>query len=202
MTSVDQASALRERLEHGRHLEASGQVLQAELIYVGVLEQWPSSIDAVMRLARLALRRGDSTRAVHLLQAAARTNPTNPQLGVDLAVALANAEQLPAAIKAIESTLSDSPSHSTAWLLLGQLREASGDPRGALKALYQAVTHAQRAGQWKDVETTPPEIFDEVVTAIERVRRGRRDLFLGAYDELRLQHGAAALARVDRAVTG
>ena len=202
MTRIDQAADLHGRLEHGHQLEAAGQVLQAELIYVGVLKRWPSSIDAVMRLARLALRRGDSTRAVQLLQAAARTNPTNPQLGVDLAVALANAERLPEAITTIEATLSNTPSHCAAWLLLGQLREASGDSSGALKAVYQAVTRAQRAGQWKDMETTPPEIFDEVVAAIERVRRGRRELFLGAYDELRQQHGALALARVDRAVTG
>lgn len=202
MTSVDQSTSLRGRLLHAHQLEVAGQALQAELMYVGLLKQWPSSIEAVTRLARLALRRGDFTRAVQLLQPAAQTNPLNSQLGVDLAVALANSERLPEAIKAIELTLSNSSSNCVAWLLLGQLREASGDSSGALKALYQAVTRAQRAGQWKDVESTPPEIFDGVVAAIERVRDGRRELFLGAYDELRRQHGATALARVDCAVTG
>lgn len=202
MTRVDHAADLRARLAHAHRLEVAGQVLQAELIYNGVLKQGPGNIEAVTGLARLALRSGDSSQAVQLLQAAARMYPLNSQLGVDLAVALANAGQLPAAIKSIESTLAITSSHHVAWLLLGQLREAMGNSSGALNAFYQAVTRAQRAGQWKDVESTPPEILAAVVAAIEWVRNGRRELFLGAYDELRQQHGPTALARVDRAVTG
>ena len=76
-------------------LEASGQVLQAELLYVKELERFPGDIEASSRLAHMAMQRGDSARAVSLLQAAAQVHPEHIRLAIDLAVVLANTERSP-----------------------------------------------------------------------------------------------------------
>jgi aspartate beta-hydroxylase len=85
--------------------------------------------------------------------------------------------------------------------LLGEVREVLGDADGALKAWYQAVTRAQRNGQWHGTDSTPPHLLEAVVHAIGVVREGRRGLFFGAYDDLRRGFGADALRRVDRALS-
>ena len=193
---------VRQQLEHARQLESGGQVLQAESRYIALLKHWPGCVEASMRLAQMALGRDDSIRAIQLLQAANRVSPGNAQLAVELAVLLAHAEQLHEALETMEVALGHSPNDCAAWLLLGQLREASGDASGALKAWFQAVTRAQRAGQWTSEATTPTQILEAVVRAIEQVRLRRRELFFGAYDLLLQQHGAVALSRVERALTG
>jgi aspartate beta-hydroxylase len=193
---------LRSGLSRAMQLEASGQVLQAELLYVKELERFPGDVDASARLAHLAMQRGDSARAVSLLRDAVRVHPTHIRVAIDLAIALANSERIGEAITALEAGLQHTASYPPAWLLLGQLRQAAGDADGALKAAYQAVTRAQRAGQWKDAQTTPPHLLDAVVAAVEQVRVGHRQLFYGAFDDLRQQYGAAELARVDRALSG
>lgn len=192
----------RSGLARAMQLEASGQVLQAELLYVKELERFPGDVDASARLAHMAMQRGDSARAVSLLQDAARVHPAHIRLAIDLAIALANTDRVAEAIAALEAGLGHTTSYPPAWLLLAQLRQAAGDADGALKATYQAVTRAQRAGQWKDAETTPPHLLDAVVAAVEQVRLGRRKLFYGAFDDLRQKYGASELARVDRALSG
>ena len=93
------------------------------------------------------------------------------------------------------------PASPTAWLALGDLREQRGDRLAALQAWFRAVTSAQLAGQWLDSASTPSELLDSVLRAIEQVRLRRRELYFGAYEDLRQAFGAAALARVDHALS-
>jgi aspartate beta-hydroxylase len=85
-------------------------------------------------------------------------------------------------------------------LLLGRARHAAGDRNGALRAWYQAVMRAQRAGLWIDAGTTPPQLLQDVLLAIAQLRDGQRELLFASYDELRQREGNAAVQRVDRAV--
>jgi aspartate beta-hydroxylase len=64
------------------------------------------------------------------------------------------------------------------------------------------VTRAQREGEWVDEASTPPALLDAVLDAIGRVRRGRRELFFGAFDAVRQQYGGESVARVERALLG
>jgi len=192
----------RADLDHALACEARDEILQAEAIYRAVLQRAPGQADASQRLAHLALRRGQAAAAVSLLESALRLAPGHPQLNIDLAIALANADDFPAAISSLEATLGTTPDNSPAWLLLGQLRDSTGDRAGALKAWYQAITRAQRAGFWKDRETTPVHLLDAVIDAIAAVRQGRRELFFAVLDTARQQFGAKAVTRVERALTG
>jgi aspartate beta-hydroxylase len=193
---------LRQLLTQAHELELDGQVVKAEAIYFSVLARWPANVEASTRLAHFALERGSPERAAQLLEKALKSNPTDAQLAVDFAVALTHSGKLKNAIESLETTVVAVPDSCLAWLLLGQLKDAAGDAKGALKAFFQAVTRAQRDGVWKDEASTPTTLLSAVIQAIERVRLGRRELFFGAFESLRQQYGNRELERVDRALTG
>src|SRR3982751_2216567 len=109
MRETDFDRELRADLERALACEARNEVLQAEVIYSAVLRRRPGQAEASQRLAQLALKRGQAAHAVRLLEAALRSKPDHPQLGIDLAIALANADDLPAAIASLESTLARAP---------------------------------------------------------------------------------------------
>ncbi|CAN5320653.1 hypothetical protein BH11PSE9_BH11PSE9_19950 [soil metagenome] len=193
---------LRLRFERARWLEQAGQVLQAELLYVAIVDDAPGHLPATHRLAQLAMNRGDFARATKLLRGAQQVHPSNSEIAIDLAVVQLEAEEPDQARNTLESTLARNPKFATGWLLLAQVRDALGDGGGALRACFEAVTCAQRAGLWLDENTTPPGLTDAVLSAIERVRAGQRELFFGAYQSIRQEFGATALGRVDRALAG
>ena len=189
-------------LEQARRYAQSGQVLEAELMYRSILEYSPGHVRASSELAQLMLLQGDAQRAIQALRELVQVHPNDAELSLDYAAALADAGHLSDAIAFVEGVLVTRASHFPTWLFLGHAKQADGDRIGALRAWYKAVTGAQRAGLWKDPETTPAGILAPVVEAIEQVRVGRRELLFDAYDDLRKQHGATELRRVDRALTG
>lgn len=101
----------------------------------------------------------------------------------------------------LEVAVCTDPSDPLLWLQLGLQREQQGQSLKALQAWFQAVTRAQQAHQWIDEASTPSEWMDLILHAIEQVRRRRRELYFGSYEALRLEHGAQALERVDRALS-
>lgn len=182
--------------------DRSGNVLHAETIYLRVLVDWADCAAALRRLAQLAMGRDDVARAVHFLKVAATAHPADDNLAIDFAVALIANDRPDLATNALEAHLLQVPSSHTAWLLLGQIRDAIDDRSGALAAWYQAVSRAQRAGAWLDEETTPEALLNAVTHAIEQVHAGRRGLLLGALDGVAHQFGHHSLKRVYRAVSG
>ncbi|MEO7337901.1 MAG: aspartyl/asparaginyl beta-hydroxylase domain-containing protein [Caldimonas sp.] len=193
---------LQRRLETAAAHERNGRTLKAESLYLSILEEAPRNVAALRRLAHFALTRRDTPRATALLRLAIGTDPQNAQLEVDLAVAHMAVDEVAEATEVLQRTVEKAPSHFPAWLLLGEIRDSVGDRPGALRAWYQAVTRAQRAGQWIDQGSTPPPLLESVIKAIERVRTGRRELFQASYEDLRQTHGPQALKRVDRALSG
>jgi aspartate beta-hydroxylase len=182
--------------------ENSGQTLQAELIFLGVLIECPNDPDASAGVARLAMLRGDSMRAITFLEPALRAHPGVDQLTIDLALAhLANGTPA-VAVTVLEAALMRTPSHFVAWLLLGQIKDEAGDEAGASKAWYQAVTRAKREGQWTDAQNTPIALANAIEHARVKVQAYRRELLFGCYENLRERFGAQELTRVELALTG
>ncbi len=188
--------------ERAVQLEQSGQTLQAELLFLGVLNKCPNDPRASAGVARLAMLRGDPARALTFLEPASRAHPEIDQLVIDLALAHLATGSSTAAVSSLESALKRAPSHLLGWLLLGQIRHEMGDGAGANKAWYQAVTRAKRAGQWSDAQNTPAQLADVISQAKEKVRQSRRELFFGCYEDLRQEFGPQELKRVDRALSG
>jgi len=126
----------------------------------------------------------DSERTA-LAQAESRVSSGRPDQAIDL----------------LEAMLALDPSDPVAWLRLGDLSETQGNRLRALQGWFEAITRAQISGRWTDQSTTPTELLDSVVNAIEQVRGRRRELYFGSYEDLRRQHGTKPLERVDRALS-
>ena len=156
-------------LQESEDCRLRGRTTEAERLLGKALTQWPDSLEAAMRLAQLALDRQDFGRAIELLQEACQRNPDEPQAALDLAVVHLNTGNPQAAVAVLEASLARTPEFCNGWLLLGQVREALGDELGALTAWYQAITRARRAGWWTDESTTPPQLLDAVLHAVDRV---------------------------------
>lgn len=201
MTAAQESQDIERRLGLAREFDRLGQLQQAEQIYAQIFAARAHPAVAT-RLAQIAMGRGDRGRAVQVLDRAVALNPDDGQLAIELAVIHAHDNDLATAIAVMASAVERLPDFYTGWLLLGNLRDTHGDARAALRAWYQAVVRAKNEGMWNSANTTPPDILDSVVHAIEQVRSHRRDIYFDSYDDLRVQHGAAALKRVDRALSG
>lgn len=190
------------RLRQADALRDSGQVLQAELLYLDVLKRWPGARPALVALAALALQRGDAPRAIGFLSTAAAHHPDDWPVLLDLALLHLRAGDAAQARKTLEPATRDSPDFYEGWLLLGHALDALGESRAALKAYLQAIVGARHQGRWMDERSTPPALLSAVLQAAKRLREQRRELLLASYDPLRDAHGPDALARVDRALSG
>jgi len=202
MSATQPAQDLDRRLSQARSLDSSGQSLQAALLYSAILQDHPGNVEATLQTARFALSSGQTARALELLSGIAAKHPEDGELSLEWAVALANTGDLKSAVEVLEATLQRLPDFYTGWLLFAEFRDAQGDDAGALQARFQAVTRARRFGAWKSRQTTPPELLDSVMRAIEQVRSRRREIYFASYGDLRRQHGPEALKRVDRALSG
>jgi aspartate beta-hydroxylase len=104
-------------------------------------------------------------------------------------------------LEELEADVAADRSDPLLWLQLGDMRAQDGQRLPALLAWFEAVTRAQVQGQWLDASSTPASALDSVVNAIKQVRSRRREIYFGSYEFLRVQHGAAALMRIDRALS-
>ena len=197
MPSMDKQEQLRAALE----IRQQGNAHQAQAILANTLEHFPGDVDLSRQFALGAEAIGERATALACLRRAidAQSHHSH-QLSLDLASLLAADAQEGAGIKVLEQSLFISPEHPVSWLLLGQLRAATGSHAGALRANYEAVTRAQCSGQWLSEATTPEPLMDAVLHAFESVRAGKREILFASYAHLREQSPSGSLDRVDYAL--
>jgi aspartyl/asparaginyl beta-hydroxylase (cupin superfamily) len=126
--------------------------------------------------------------------------PEDTTLRFELAQVQAQLGLLAESLQQVETVLAQAPDQHAAWLMLAELRDAAGDGFGALRARYQAIHRAQRAGQWLGPDSTDPAILEAVLRHIDRLRRDRRDWLHQSFDTVRRDCGGAAVARVETAL--
>lgn len=192
----------RMQLNQAHALVARGEVLRAEMAYLAILQEWPSNCDALVAIAELALLRDDVERATSHFELAVQHHPQDDALLLRWAEVCNSLGQPTQAKLLVEKILSRSPANFVAWLMLGWLRHAAGDGIGSLRAWYQAMTCAQKAGHWLDEATTPQHLVDNVLAVAAHLRIGTREMLFESYETIRQQIGSSKLARVDRALTG
>ena len=172
------------------------------MLYRAVLNDYPDCVPAARAIAAFALERGDARTAQAHLASAIKFAPHDTDVLLAYSQVLWKLGAVEDARTALEMLVTVDAGQHVAWLLLGEIREASGDGHGALRAWYQAITRAQAAGIWLNRDTTDPVIVDAVMRNIERLRKGRREYLFDSFQNVRDAFGTLAVARVERALTG
>jgi aspartate beta-hydroxylase len=178
----------------------SGQVLEAERACLLRLETDPDDIEALKVVAVAAMRRGDPLRAILKLTRAATLDPADPIARYHLARAHELGGNTIAALAWYETALQLSPEFHVARLNYGAALDRAGEPRRALWQWARALRDAQALGRWLDAASTPSGLAPLVERAVAEVRAQRRAMLADALAPIEARHGAAALARVRRAL--
>lgn len=181
---------------------AAGQVLEAELGSLNVIETVPDCLPALTVIAQCAAQRDDHARAAVYWAKARAVAPDDEALLHHELLALANQGDF-AGADAILLThwRRCGKLNAENWLLWGHFKHRLAQPELALKAWFRAVSQAQRQGRWLNDATTAPGVKQMVLTAMRHLAVGKTELLRSALLPVRAECGDAALTRVDRAVS-
>ncbi len=115
-------------LSETNYVECSNRVVK-------VLQQDPSSYEALLLRARLLRSQGDLTNSIEVLQRAQGLYPSSAQVAFELALSQLANRNLVEAINRLYSAITFDPRYPEANLLLAQLQMAQGDNAGAATTL-------------------------------------------------------------------
>ena len=200
--SLDVTKPLDPRLAKAHGHARRGEVLQAELLYQGILADDPGCADAARAVASLAAQREDWARARSHYQLALRSEPNDTETQLELAQVLCRLDQPDAAAALLRQAVLLRPDQPLAWLLLGDVLDLMGHSLAATKAHYQAITRAHKLGQWLDFSTVHPTLVEHVTRIMASVTAGRRAHLLQSFEATRTEFGARSVDRVERALWG
>ncbi|HET6553873.1 MAG TPA: aspartyl/asparaginyl beta-hydroxylase domain-containing protein [Dyella sp.] len=187
--------ALREMALNGLR---QGDAMLAEQYFARLLEQLPDDAQALQFVAGRHLMRGDSARAVTMLQAAALAQPLNGDVLHQLGAAQLSAGDLQGAVASLRRGLDVAPHMFVARLRLGIALEQLGESHDAVLAYFGAVNTAQAQGRWLSDDTTAPGIQGAVKHAMRFIDAGRRSTFDAVLQPLRERYGRSELTRVEQ----
>jgi aspartate beta-hydroxylase len=180
---------------------AAGQVLQAEMRSLQLIESCPDCLDALTVVAQCSSGRNDHARAADYWAKARALAPEDGWLLHHEALSLANQGDFSRADALFtERWTNRGTLIPESWLLWGQLKHRLGQPQLALKAWFRAIGQAQRQGRWLNEATTEAPIRPMVLVATQQLAAGKRELLRNALQPVRNEVGDAQLARIDRAV--
>ena len=192
---------LERELAAVQSMMATGQVLQAELACLKLVECHPNCIPALVTIAQCSSDRDDHGRAAEFWQRALIASSGDEGLLFRRCLALANGGDLDAAGTELlthwHQTQRLAPD---SWLLLGHIERRLGNELKALKSWFRAIDQAQRQGRWLNEASTEAELLPMVLSAMAELKRGKREWLLEQLSSLRAEFGSDGLKRVDRAL--
>lgn len=197
MTDTDDIPAL---LSAAQRAARGGQLAEAERHLLAVLAMASDHTGALQGAAQMAHARGDMTQATKYWQHLQSLQPDEPRWCYERAQVLEQANELQHAEAVLGEFLRRQPQWPELWLYRAHLNDHLGLPLARLKALDQALSRAQRAGHWGSTATTPAPLQATVQAAWTHWHRARREHLRDAFVDLKANHGAAALSRVDHAL--
>lgn len=166
----------------------------------GVLDYEAGNVAALNTLARLALGSGRAWDAVQILRRGVQSNPRNPVLQHNLALALAQNNKMDHAIEALRSAIALKPDYLSAWLYLGGYLQKQNSEAAACGAFMRALNVGAALSRQGAPELQQPEIRQMVQHAQVAVQQIRSDVFERALAPIRARVGRDALARIQGAV--
>ncbi len=175
-----------------------GDMTLAEQAFSRLLEVQPDDAEALQFLATCQLGRGNTPRAIELLQTAQRSQPQDAAILHQLGSAQMLAGDLLAAADNLRKGLQLAPGMFVARLRLGVVFEQQGRRHEAMLAYLDAINAAQAQGRWLSDDTTAPGVRDAVKHATHYIAAGRRETFDAVIEPLRQRYGRSELTRVDQ----
>ena len=180
-------------------LAGQGRLEEAGRLFDALLVEVPDDVDALNFLAIRAHAAGRPDEALEVLARARAAHPRDATTLVNTGVLLRERDRLDEAIATLGDALRIDPTLYVARLRLGEALQARGDS-GAVAAYFGAITIAQQRGHWLSDATTALPLRPLVKHAMRVVAGGRRVLLSALLAPLRERHGAAPLARVEKAL--
>lgn len=180
-------------------LATQGRLDEAGPLFEALLAERPDDADALNFLAVRAHAAGRLDEALEWLVRSRAAHPQDAPTLVNIGVLQRERGHLDEAAAVLADALRIDPALYIARLRLGEVLQARGEP-GAVAAYFGAIMAAQERGQWLSDATTQPPLRPLVKHAMRVVAGGRRTLFSALLAPLRERHGAAALARVEKAL--
>ena len=196
------AAEVNRQLAAVQSMMSSGQVLQAELTCLKLIEKEANCIPALVVVAQCSADRDDHVRAADFWQRAFKASDGDEGLLFRRSLALANADDLEKASQELTAHWSQTERLAPdSWLLLGHIEKRRGHDLRALKAWFRAIDQAQRQGRWLNEQSTEAELLPMVLSAMDELQRGKRAWLLDQLSSLRSEFGSDGLKRVDRALS-
>jgi tetratricopeptide (TPR) repeat protein len=130
---------MQDELTVALNLHNAGQLDAAARLYEKILTHNEKSADALHLLGVLSYQRGDSRRAVELIELAVAVQPNDPIFHANLAEAYRTLGQLERAVACCRAALRLSPEYAEALGTLGVALQGLGRPLEAAEHLRQAL---------------------------------------------------------------
>jgi aspartate beta-hydroxylase len=171
----------------------------AERIAEVVSVREPAHEAVVEYLVSRALQRGNAMRALHLSRGGVTANPRSARLQFQFGLAQMAFGQLAAAAQTFANAHALAPAMTAALLWQADCEHALGRADARLRCQLRALTAAERNGELANPERLSPPVRQRIAAAIDAVHTARREAIESAIAPLRSKHGAAAIARIERA---
>jgi len=164
---------------------------KAEPLLQDILKAQPSNTTALMLMGDLLLAQGDAEGAIERYQGAFRSNPTS-EVQLKLARAYFEAGQLDEARKTYEDLVRRFPYRGEAYLGLGDVYRAQGNPERALKQYHEALRRTYDVAKKEDIaerilELDPNDITTRFKLASYYREQYKYDAAIRQYQEILAQ---------------
>lgn len=125
--------------------ERAGRGDDARATYAHILEEHATFYPAHVRLAGIAIGRGDTTAAVSEMLAAVQIEPDDPALRYGCAVMLVDAKRDAEAAQQLRKAIALDPYYAAPYLLLASIADVEDYKEEAVAQYQSFVAHADRA---------------------------------------------------------
>ena len=133
------SSEARRHFELAESFRKAGRLEQAQSEYEEAIRLDPQMVAAYRYLGETLLRRGQSARAVAVLEKSVAQEKNNVDLLIPLGVAYGSEGRIEESIRTLSRATEIDPSRPLIWLNLGASLEQSGDAPRAVEAFRSAV---------------------------------------------------------------
>ena len=130
---------MQDELNHGKALQQSGRLAEAQTVYQKILARHPHHLEILHLSGVIAIQTGQNETAVKLIKAALLEAPGNPVLCSNLGNALNALGRRPEAIDAYKMAIQSKPDFASAHYNMATVLQALGNTSDAIQSYRNAL---------------------------------------------------------------